>query len=110
MTAKNQYTTVDCFKGMSNYVSSEIMKSDISLYTKTNIPLFLSEVHSGGPYICDVDKCLISLVFQLRVLRQCCNGISQVQGFVFPNFKSKKMVSGYSSDCLLGESQVSFKV
>ena len=66
LTAKNQYTTVHCFKGMSNYLSYEIIKPDISFYKpETNLPLFLSEVHSGHSYICDVRKCLISLVFQL---------------------------------------------
>ena len=42
LTAKNQYTTVHCFKGMSNYLSSEIMKPDISFYKpETNLPLCL---------------------------------------------------------------------
>ena len=36
---------------------------------------------------------MISLVFQLRVLRQCSDNISQVQGFVFPKLTSKKMVT-----------------
>ena len=36
--AQNQYTRVDCFKGMSNYLSSEIMKSDISLYIEKFAP------------------------------------------------------------------------
>ena len=31
--------------------------------------------------------------FQLRVLRQCCDSISQVQGFVFPKLSKENMVS-----------------
>ena len=86
-TTQNHHETVKCF----GYLSSSRIKPDASLFYG-DIPLLLCEVHSSC-YVADICKCVISLVFQLRVLRLCDADIDSVCGFVFPNDDEETLVT-----------------
>ena len=90
-TSQNHNETVKCFEHLSQYLSSNHVKPDVSLF-HGDIPLLLCEVHSSC-YVADICKCVISLVFQLRVLKLCDADIDSVCGFVFPNEHKETLVT-----------------
>ena len=83
---------IEMFTYMANFIVSNCIKPDI-LLVHGSIPLFLCEIYLGRNFYDDILRCVVSLIYQLRSLRNYDDTINHVCGFVFPNLITKKTVT-----------------
>lgn len=91
-TIQKETQNVEIFKYMANFITSTYIKPDI-LLVHGSIPLFLCEIQSGKSFYSDILKSVVSLIYQLRSLRNYDDTINHVCGFVFPSLKTKQTVT-----------------
>ena len=87
----HEYTKSD---ELTPLIVSDEMRIDVAVVDKDNssIPLLLLEVDSNN-YNDTVAHCAIALIFQLRYIRLYDQKVEEVSGFVFPNKKTKEIIS-----------------